>query len=333
MTAAQSDTRSEHRSEAQMPTLAQAQSQLRRHGRSFYWAGHFLPRHSRYQATRLYNLCRQIDDLADNASTPQEQTRAGKQLLALQQAIIHSAPAQSPLAAQALDLCQHQPLFRQALIDLLAAVQGDLQPVQMDHWPGLLGYCYGVAGTVGVMMAQLLEVEQQPLALPHAIDLGIAMQLTNMARDVLEDAHMGRVYLPADGAAGRLSAHALARGDTQSRRQAWQGVLELLERADHYYRSGWQGLGFIPARPRLAIAIAARVYQDIGPVIRRQGPTGYWQGRARVSGPRKLLLTLASLWQVPDHTGYVQHDGQLHQDFISCLNPRPEPWYPEDVHP
>lgn len=309
-----------------LPPLDEAQDQLRRHGRSFYWAGHFLPRHCRHQAARLYSLCRQIDDLADDATTPQEQALARDQLQFLQQAIATDTPSHSPLAAQALELCRHRPLSRQALDDLLATVLDDLQPVQISHWPDLLRYCYGVAGTVGVMMSELLEVRQQMQALPHAIDLGIAMQLTNMARDVLEDAQMGRVYLPANGAAGRLSAEALCNADPGQRRRAWLGIRELLERADHYYRSGWQGLAYIPPRPRLAIAIAARVYRDIGRLLLNRGPERYWQGSARVSGQRKVLLTLSTLWQIPTQPADTDHDHRLHQGFSSCLERARQDW-------
>lgn len=301
------------------PSLAQAQAQLRRHGRSFFWAAHFLPRHRRHQAARLYSLCRQIDDLADDAVTAQDKASAAQQLQALQTAIDEENPAQSPLAYEALELCQNRPLSRYALSDLLSAVQSDLQPVQMAHWSDLLGYCYGVAGTVGVMMAELLEVRHPHRAMPHAIDLGIAMQLTNIARDVLEDARLGRVYLPADSAAGPVSPGALCQGDHQARERAWLGVKELLAEADRYYLSGWQGFAFIPSRPRLAIAVAARIYREIGLVILRGGPEGYWQDRARVSGGRKALLTFKSVLQPLPNPASVQHNASLHEGFTSCI--------------
>lgn len=271
---------------------------LRRNGRSFHWAGQLLRGDQLANAASLYSLCRRIDDLADEAVTPSQRASASDQLQALNEALARDQPPTEPLKQvyeQANDLLGGDRVTYDALQDLIATVQQDLDPVHMTDHTELRQYCYGVAGTVGVMMSCLLGAEPRARALPHAIDLGIAMQMTNIARDVLEDAGLGRVYLPAQGAAGALDPDALVTGHSSSRHPAWLGVLELLSHAETYYASGWQGLRYLPARPRIAIAVAARLYREIGRQILRRGEAAYWQHRSIVGPLRKIQVSLAAV--------------------------------------
>jgi len=300
---------------------------LRRHGRSFYWAGHLLSGEQLSSAASLYSLCRGIDDLADDALTDSDKVRAQLKLSELDQALAEECPPHGDLRAvyqQARQLLAEEPLALGALQDMIATVQQDLQPVRMSSHRELLQYAYGVAGTVGVMMTCLLGARERSRALPHAIDLGIAMQLTNIARDVLEDAQLGRVYLPVDGAAGGLEPTALVERDTESRRQAWRGVCELITLAESYYNSGWQGLAFLPVRARLAIAVATQVYREIGRQILRRGEQAYWQRRSVVSPGRKLWVTAKALVRlIGEPTSYrrIDHDHRLHRGLNTCLQP------------
>lgn len=298
---------------------------LRRHGRSFYWAGQLLSGEQLSRAAGLYRLCRSIDDLADDALTDAERTLARDKLLSLDQALSGHGQPRADLKGvyrQARELLSGEPLALDALQDMVRTVQQDLQPVRVSSQRQLLQYAYGVAGTVGVMMTCLLNARERSRALPHAIDLGMAMQLTNIARDVLEDAGLGRVYLPSDGAAGALEPAALLAGDAGSRHQAWRGVCELITLAECYYRSGWQGLVFLPTRARLAIAVAARVYREIGQQILRQGEAVYWQRRSVVSPGRKLRVTAKALVQLVGESGRrrpMDHDIRLHRGLSTCL--------------
>ena len=300
---------------------------LRRHGRSFYWAGQLLSGEQLSSAASLYSLCRGIDDLADEALTDSDKALAREELSKLERALAGHSPPQGSLRAvydQALQLLSEEPLALGALGDMIATVQQDLQPVRVSSHRELLQYAYGVAGTVGVMMTCLLEARERNRALPHAIDLGIAMQLTNIARDVLEDAQLGRVYLPTDGAAGVIQPTALTEGDTESRNQAWRGLCELITIAESYYNSGWQGLAFLPLRARLAIAVAAQVYREIGRQILRQGEQVYWQRRSVVSPALKLWLTVKALVRLmgePTNQRRIDHDQSLHRGLDTCLTP------------
>lgn len=299
---------------------------LRRHGRSFYWAGQLLSGEQLSRAASLYSLCRDIDDLADDALSDAQKSVARRKLGNLDRAFAETVSPDKDLEAvyeQAQQLFYRQPLALGALRDMLATMQQDLKPVRMADQQDLLQYAYGVAGTVGVMMTSVLGARDQSRALPHAIDLGIGMQLTNMARDVLEDAHLGRVYLPADSRAGALEPQALIIGDVESRHRAWKAVSDLIMQAEAYYISGWQGLGYLPLRPRLAIAVAACVYREIGRQILRRGEARYWQTRSVVGPGRKLVVSLRALAHLAAESGGKQlmgHDSNLHKGLNTCLS-------------
>jgi phytoene synthase len=209
-----------------------------------------------------------------------------------------------------------------ALVDMIQAIVGDLEPVAVQTHRELRQYAYGVAGTVGVMMTCLLQVERRADALPHAVDLGIGMQLTNIARDVLEDAHLGRVYLPAAGAAGALRATDITSGDAAVRHRAWNGVQELLLMAEAFYDNGWRGLGYLPMRARLSIAVAARVYREIGVKILREGESAYWRHRCVVGRSQKFMVStraLVDLFMGSGMDGPVDDPSGLHRDLNVCF--------------
>jgi phytoene synthase len=317
-----------------------ATSVLRRHGRSFYWAGQLLSPAQLEQAAGLYTLCRKIDDLADEATDDHGKAQADRLLSTLVQALrIKQMPAEPLLAeiyAPAQQLLADEPLACQALQDLIATMRTDLQQVRVTRLVDLVQYCYGAAGTVGVMMTHLLDAESRELALPHAIDLGIAMQMTNIARDVLEDAYLDRVYLPVSDGANGMSPQALIEDSGDARHSAWLGVCELLANAEAYYDSGRRGLGYLPLRPRLAIAVAADVYRDIGRQILHRGEAAYWQQRSVVSKPRKALLSALALGRLLVSNRVVgsklqnQHKRQLHEGLLTCLDTAAAPGQPDE---
>ena len=288
--------------------LVTANRALARQGRSFHWARTFLSPQHASRATRLYGFCRRLDDLADDgAANPQPQKAFGEIRIAL-------ATGQS----NDVGICDGIRLFRECSIApeipnaLLDGLISDLEPVRMQTREDLLRYAYRVAGTVGIMMSAALDVSR-PAARPHAIDLGVAMQLTNICRDVAEDARAGRRYLPAsmlgDVEPARLilpaeTLHAQIRGT----------IRELLELADRYYASGEAGLSFLPLRARFGILIAARVYRAIGVRLQRNN-FSTWQGRAVVSKTDKIRITLQAFFTLPFNRGFwrpAPHQPELH---------------------
>ncbi len=198
---------------------------------------------------------------------------------------------------------------------LLHSLRKDIGPVRIQDWQELMKYAYGVASTVGLMMCAVLGV-RDPRGWAHAVDLGIAMQLTNIARDVLEDAGRGRVYLP-DTACPEATATAILTGNQAARRSAYRAVLEVLDCAAVYYRSADAGMGYLPWRARLAVLTASRLYEAIGTEIRRS-PDSYWHRRAVVGRRAKLRHTARAMTRLGVDPGYWRagfaktHDPGLH---------------------
>jgi phytoene synthase len=259
---------------------------LARCGRSFRLAGRLLPGDTLVEAARLYAFCRAVDDLADEAT---DMAAARAELLALRQAICDGD--RTHVAAQPFLLLQaRHGLSVRSAVTLIDTVTQDLAPVRLADEAALMGYAYGAAGTVGEMMCALLGVSTAQ-ALPYAIDLGMAMQLTNIARDVIEDAGRGRIYLPAtwlpdDVTPGTLPDCADA---------VFPAVRRLLEHAERRYRNGARGFAHLPPRVRPAIQAAAWLYEEIGVRILRQGPAYLSAGRCVVPTSRKLVLLVSCL--------------------------------------
>lgn len=311
------------------PTVHQAGSPieiLQKHGRSFHWAEKLLSGAQLQNVASLYSLCRAIDDLADEAVGPAQINSARATLTELAEALeADTLPAGDSLSLyrQARDLFGSDETPNAALVDMIQTIIGDLEPVAVQTHRELRQYAYGVAGTVGVMMTCLLEVEQRNAALAHAIDLGIGMQLTSIARDVLEDAYLGRVYLPADGAAGALRASDITSGDAEARCRAWKGVQELLLMAEGFYGTGWRGLRFLPMRARLSIAVAARVYREIGVKILGEGEAAYWRHRCIVGLSRKVVVSAKALVDLLGGSGLggqLDDPSALHRDLNVCFS-------------
>jgi phytoene synthase len=168
-------------------------------------------------------------------------------------------------------------------------------PLIADQWPRhlqsqdeLVRFCYGVASTVGLMMCHLFGVKN-PRAYPFAVDLGVAMQMTNICRDILEmQSAQGYISLPRCLKV-RVCAAGLVAGDPVQRANAYTGAVRLLGIADEYYASAAQGYGFLPAAVRQAIKIAARLYQAIGEKV-VAAPKQYWHRRTVVSATTKCRL-------------------------------------------
>lgn len=269
-------------------TMPDADAVLAARGRSFYWARQLLGAPHASRATRLYRFCRHIDDLADEASSPQQASQA---LDTLGRAILDQQ-ATDPLVADALDLMDACGIEPSIMLELVRGVQSDLGEVRYADETSLLRYCYRVAGTVGIMMCRVLDVRDDR-ALHHAIDLGIGMQLTNLCRDVTEDAALGRRYLPAT-LVGRCEPAALLQPDPVLRTRVGLGIEILLARAERYYRSGESGLHYLPAGARAGILVAARLYRGIGRRIASNGCEN-WMRRTTVPTTRKVGLTLQAL--------------------------------------
>ena len=296
-----------------------ARESLKRHGKSFSWAAAFLGRHHTDCGARLYEICRAIDDMADENPTPD----AKRLLTALRQGLMGGLIDEAEALAVAHNINHLENMIRldrTALMHLIDGVEQDLMPVRLADERALIRYAYHVAGSVGLMMCDVLNV-RDPVARRYAIDMGIAMQLTNIARDVLEDAERGRRYIPA--AWLDVTPEELLNPSAQTKYSARQAIDRMLMLADQYYASGHAGLRYLPARPRLAIAIAAAVYREIGQSLRKAG-SDYQQGRVVVPGWRKALITLrVVLNPVLCFPRTSPHDITLHAALDGLITPQP----------
>jgi 15-cis-phytoene synthase len=286
---------------------------LANNSRSFRLASHFLPAEARDDAAVLYAVCRLIDDTADEAP---DLERARFELGQLRAELSGEAPAR-PLIAEFVQMAHRTGIDLAIVFELINGVESDLGQVCFHTDRDLLRYSYRVAGTVGLMMSAVLGVRAQA-ALPHAIDLGIAMQITNICRDVLEDARRGRVYIPASrlAEAGITPAQVL---DETVDRQALAGVIEdLLDLAESYYDSAQKGMGYIPGRCRVGILVASRVYRAIGLRLRRLGADPM-KGRTVVPGLSKAwwVATACASWvEITLFRSTSGHDHRLHQVLV-----------------
>lgn len=264
---------------------------LARKGRTFWWASRLLGRADADAVAELYRFCRLADDLADDvAAAAGARERLDRVALALA-----TCDTADPLAGPvlALGIARQLPIGPlQRLVQALAADTGPRRIATVDE---LLAYADGVAGTVGEVMAALLGA-RDPEACRPAVDLGVAMQLTNIVRDVREDASIGRIYLPAawlPDADLPFALEGTARIDAA--RALWPTILRVLDLADRHYNSAAAGYRSLPWRARLTVVAAAAAYREIGATIRRAGPDAFGHERVVVTTTRKTWVLLRSL--------------------------------------
>lgn len=265
--------------------------------KSFRAAARLFTPATREDAWLLYAWCRYCDDEIDGQDhghgavrLPRaERKRRLERLRRLTRAALAGEPVDDPTFAAFQRVARRHAFPERWPMEMLDGFAMDVDEARFEAVDDVLLYCWGVAGVVGVMMALVMGVRDLPV-LRRAQDLGLAFQLTNIARDVIEDAGTGRVYLPEQwlreaGVEPRPAAVA-----HPANRQAVHAVsARLLELAEPYYDSARGGLRDLPFRSSLAIAAARGVYREIGRDVLRRGPRA-WDRRVIVGRPRKAYL-------------------------------------------
>jgi len=275
------------------PIVERSRRMIEQGSKSFAGAARLLPPRTRRHVYMLYAWCRYCDDQIDSQElgfgAPGDAT-SGAQVLARLEDLTRRALAgetmQDPVfvalqrVTRAHDIPHHHPL------ELLRGFAMDVDGRRFPQLEDTLEYCYHVAGVVGLMMAMVMGTRERE-ALDRAVDLGIGLQMTNIARDVIDDASCGRVYLPLSWLSeSGVPAEEIARPE---HRAALHGaVRRFLAEADLYYRSATQGLSWLSPRCAWAIATARGVYREIGRVVLEQGEQA-WDTRTVVGKPRKLM--------------------------------------------
>lgn len=254
----------------------------RHHGRTFYFASRCLPRAQRQAVVATYAYCRIADDIVDTADESGREA-ALRSLDAWENEIAHP---KHPVAIAFAVARDRFDMPEQPVYDLIAGVRMDLETSRYGNWEELRSYCYHVAGTVGLMVAPILGCKSDA-ALTHAADLGIAMQLTNILRDVGEDARHDRLYLPLDEISTfGCTENAILAGEPES------GFVSLMkfqiERARSLYASAHRGIPALDVYGRFTTLVASDLYARILSEI-EANQYDVFERRAHCSTKKKIL--------------------------------------------
>ena len=232
---------------------------LEKHAKSFYWASFFLSKKIFNKCSALYNFCRTLDDIVDNES--KLETR--KENFIKFKKDFSNKDFNNPIIKEMWSLIESENISEKVVNDLFYGVETDLEEkVQINSKKDLLVYSYRVAGTVGLMMSKILKVKNKE-ALKGAIDLGIAMQLTNIARDVCEDKERNRQYIKPD----------------------FSSIQKIIFDSQVFYEKSFYSISSIPIRSRFSVIVARRVYKKIGDYILKQQSTENYNKAGKIYVP------------------------------------------------
>ena len=250
------------------------QNYLSIYAKSFNWAGFFLPKRTYLQCSSLYDFCRYVDNIVD------EQGDIEKKLIDLDnfQKRFNSRDTNDQIIKNIWEIIEAHNISLKIINDLFDGVRSDLKiKVEINSKKDLLIYSYRVAGTVGLMMAKILKVNNKE-ALMGAVDLGIGMQLTNISRDVIEDSNNNRFYI----------------------KNNFENIKDTLDLADKFYENSFKSIKEIPIRLRFAILVARRVYRKIGyKIIQTNNFETYKNsGKIFVNNFGKLIETFISIYDL-----------------------------------
>ena len=246
----------------------------------------------------LYGWCRYCDDQVDRAGMKESREQLEQRLAKLSEATrsVFSGGDQEQAVFIAMQyIVQRYSIPAHYALELIEGMAMDARGTRYQTFNDLSLYCYRVAGTVGLMMSHVMGLRDEQ-ALKHAADLGIAMQLTNIARDITEDASMDRIYLPLEW----LEEAVIAPEEIAAVKNRPKLALitkRLLQEAQRYYLSGDAGLWHLSFRSACAVAAARHVYSEIGSLLLHRGPSA-WDQRSYVTRARKLWVILGGVLHV-----------------------------------
>ena len=217
---------------------------LAKHAKSFHWASFFLSKETYKKCSSLYNFCRTLDDIADD----NKDLKFKKKNFLEFKKNFSNKNLNNPIIKNMWDLLKTDNISENIVNDLFDGVEGDLEnSIKINSQKDLLIYSYRVAGTVGLMMSKILKVNDKE-SLKGAIDLGIAMQLTNIARDVVEDKKRNREYIGFN----------------------FSAIKETINTSELFYQKSFPAIKAIPLSSRFSVIVARRVYRKIGDYILKQ---------------------------------------------------------------
>tara|TARA_A100001011_G_scaffold344244_1_gene379124 strand:- start:136 stop:984 length:849 start_codon:yes stop_codon:yes gene_type:complete len=245
---------------------------LEKHAKSFYWASFFLSKEIFNKCSSLYNFCRTLDDIVDDENNLEMKK---ENFLKFKKNFMNK-DLNNQIIKEMWSLINNEKISEKIVVDLFNGVEMDLkEKVQFNSKKELLVYSYRVAGTVGLMMSKILKVKNKE-ALKGAVDLGIAMQLTNIARDVCEDRDRNRQYIKPD----------------------FLTIKETINDSQIFYQKSFNSISCIPLRSRFSVILARRVYKKIGDYILKQKTTENYNKAGKIYVPifGKIIQTFFSIF-------------------------------------
>ena len=247
---------------------------LKKHAKSFYWASFFLSSNTLNKCSSLYNFCRTLDDIVDDNNN----LNLKKEIFSKFKKDFESKNLNNQIIKDMWSIVDSENISKQIVLDLFDGVETDLaEKVVINSKKDLLVYSYRVAGTVGLMMSKILKVENKD-ALKGAVDLGIAMQFTNIARDVCEDKARKRQYIGHD----------------------FFSIKEIINDSQIFYESSFNCISYIPFRSRFSVIVARRVYRKIGDYILKQKNIDNYDKAGKIYVPivEKVIQTFLSIFDL-----------------------------------
>ena len=257
------------------------------YAKSFNWAGFFLPKKTLDKCSTLYDFCRVADNLADD----DDEIENKKKKFDLFEKDFNQKNFNNPIIKNMWGLIEEYDISLKIVRDLLVGIKSDIkETVKLDSKKDLLIYSYRVAGTVGLMMAKILRVSKKS-SLKSAIDLGIAMQLTNISRDVIEDFEKKRSYINKN----------------------FEEISSTINLAETFYENSFYSIRDIPISFRFSILVARRVYRKIGHKILNKKNFNDYQnsGKVYVSNTEKILETFLSIFDLIRLLFHYKKNGQI----------------------
>ena len=273
------------------------------YAKSFNWAGFFLPTKTYKKCSALYDFCREADNIADDENKIEVKK---ENFIKFRNNFINKN-YDDPVIKNMWDLINEFSISTKIIDDLFEGINSDIKDnVKLNSKKELLIYSYRVAGTVGLMMAKILNVHKEQ-SLKSAIDLGIAMQLTNISRDVIEDKRNNRFYI----------------------NESFEDIEAAIKLSEKFYENSFYSIKEIPLSFRFSILVARRVYRKIGyKILNKQNIENYKKsGKIYVSNIEKIIETFLSIFDliklslISKNDDNIEHDHDLIYEEIN-LNER-----------
>ena len=260
------------------------------YAKSFNWAGFFLPKKTYQKCSALYDFCREADNIADD----ENKIEVKKDNFIKFRNNFVNKNYDDPIIKNMWSLISEFSISTKIVDDLFEGINSDIKEnVKLNSKKELLIYSYRVAGTVGLMMAKILNVHKEQ-SLKSAIDLGIAMQLTNISRDVMEDKKNNRSYI----------------------NESFEEIKNTIKRSEKFYENSFYSIKEIPLSFRFSILVARRVYRKIGyKILNKQNIENYKKsGKIYVSNIEKIIETFLSVFDLIKLSLISKNDDNIYHD-------------------